>query len=337
MNNYTLEKRKRGRCLLIVEGKHEKDELFWLIFKCFPELNIDEDDVWIYGTNIYKLYDDIVKEYGDDWMNEDIDLPFVLSKKDHLEELYYRNDFTDIFLVFDYERHDPQFSQEKIFKMQKYFESSTDMGKLYLNYPMIESYMHLKSLSDDAYINRITPVSLQPGEKYKRLVKSESCIIKQINFPHKIDDLLAEKKYQITDSERENCCEAILGISTCDMESQLEKILYVIGNDKKEKTLKYQLKDWISKIGYANENMTYWEYMRHVFQKIVYYNICKASHIQNKEIYNQELRTQYENINLLKILNVQNEVSQNLETGFIWILSTCVLLIPDYNYQLVYN
>ena len=64
MNNYGVETRRRSRSLLIVEGKHEKDELFWLVFKCFPELNIDINDVWIYGTNIYKLYEDIVREYG---------------------------------------------------------------------------------------------------------------------------------------------------------------------------------------------------------------------------------------------------------------------------------
>lgn len=60
MNNYAVETRRRSRSLLVVEGKHEKDELFWLVFKCFPEMNIDIDDVWIYGTNIYKLYEDIV-------------------------------------------------------------------------------------------------------------------------------------------------------------------------------------------------------------------------------------------------------------------------------------
>ena len=47
MNNYAVETRRRSRSLLVVEGKHEKDELFWLVFKCFPEMNIDIDDVWI--------------------------------------------------------------------------------------------------------------------------------------------------------------------------------------------------------------------------------------------------------------------------------------------------
>lgn len=34
-------------------------------------------------TNIYILYNDIVKEYGADWANkgDDIDLPLVISKK----------------------------------------------------------------------------------------------------------------------------------------------------------------------------------------------------------------------------------------------------------------
>ena len=66
MSDYTVPARRRSRSLLIVEGNYEK-ELYRLIFKAFPELNIDIDDVWIYETNIYELYNDIVKAYGDDW------------------------------------------------------------------------------------------------------------------------------------------------------------------------------------------------------------------------------------------------------------------------------
>lgn len=68
MNDYKVQTRKRGQTLLIVEGNHEKNELFKLLFKCFPEINISIDNVWIYGTNIYMLYDDITKEYGTDWV-----------------------------------------------------------------------------------------------------------------------------------------------------------------------------------------------------------------------------------------------------------------------------
>ena len=61
MNDYE-EGRKRGRSLLVVEGEHEKDRLFWLILRCFPEIEIDEGNIWVYHTNIYILYDDIVRE-----------------------------------------------------------------------------------------------------------------------------------------------------------------------------------------------------------------------------------------------------------------------------------
>jgi hypothetical protein len=78
MSDYTVPARRRSRSLLIVEGNYEK-ELYRLIFKAFPELNIDIDDVWIYETNIYELYNDIVKAYGDDWADEETGFIWVLS------------------------------------------------------------------------------------------------------------------------------------------------------------------------------------------------------------------------------------------------------------------
>ena len=91
MSNFDVEaRRQRRRNLLIVEGNHEKNELFGLIFQCFPEISIDMNDVWIYGTNIYMLYDDIAKEYGSDWTDVDVDLPFVVSKKNDLDPICYK-------------------------------------------------------------------------------------------------------------------------------------------------------------------------------------------------------------------------------------------------------
>lgn len=145
MSDYTNDVRKRRQNLLIVEGNHERNKLFWLLFKCFPEINIDIDDVWIYGTNIYMLYEDIVKEYGSKWADEedDIDLPFVISKKQYPDSLRYKEDFINIILVFDYERHDTNFSEDKIMKMQKYFADAADMGKLYINYPYCKALFRI--------------------------------------------------------------------------------------------------------------------------------------------------------------------------------------------------
>lgn len=87
MSNYDfVPKRNRGQHLFIVEGSHEKNELLNLLLQCFPEMNIKYENIVIYGTNIYDLYARIVKEYGEDWADTDVDLPYVISKMKNLEE-----------------------------------------------------------------------------------------------------------------------------------------------------------------------------------------------------------------------------------------------------------
>ena len=162
MSKYKVQETKRNQTLLIVEGNHEKNELFWLVFKCFPEVNIDLNNVLIYGTNIYMLYEDIVKMYGDDWVEEeiDVDLPFVISKKKTPDNVRYKSDFTKILLVFDYERHDTNFSERKITQMQRKFSDVTDMGQLYINYPMMESFRYCNTFDDDQYLSATIPIAM---------------------------------------------------------------------------------------------------------------------------------------------------------------------------------
>lgn len=329
MSNYMKEVRKRSQNLLIVEGNHEKNKLFWLLFKCFPEINIDMDDIWIYGTNIYLLYEDIVKEYGSEWADkeDDIDLPFVISKKQHPNALCYKEDFINIILIFDYERHDTNFSERKILEMQKCFSDATDMGKLYINYPMIESYQHLKALPDWGYTERKIPVSLQPGKKYKALVEKETVISKTVEFPHRIDDLLNSHFGIIDEQMRKECCNAILNISDeNDIEDKLQEILKNVVESSRQKTLKYQLEDWISKLGYVHIGQTYWKYIRDIFKKIIYHNICKANWIQNRQyqIDGDKYKTCFEELNLAEILKIQNIFSRDVDAGYIWVLNTCV-------------
>jgi hypothetical protein len=239
------------------------------------------DNVWIYGTNIYLLYEDIAKEYGADWAEEemDIDLPFVISKKLAPSDLRYKADFTE----------------------------------------------------------RKIPVSLQPGSKYKELVGKESKIGKIVEFPYRIDDLMNEH-FGITNTEtRQKCCEDILNFSDVDhIEEKLQEILQKAITDERQKTLKYQLKDWINKLGYANSGQTYWQYVRNLFVEILYHNICKANRIQNN-IYDIELgqyKQCFESLDLGEILNVQNAFSKT-SNGFIWVLNTCVFVVADYNFSLV--
>lgn len=278
MNDYE-EGRKRGRSLLVVEGEHEKDRLFWLILRCFPEIEIDKGNIWVYHTNIYILYDDIVREYGEDW--------------------------------FDYERHGPNFTETKIMSMQQTFTDSTDMGMLYINYPMIESYQHLKNLPDSEYINRTVSASINAGAIYKNTVKKNSVIAPMVDYPHRLEDLLSNRFVIDNPVIRMKCCERILALySVGDIETEVECIINNIMDSKKALTAKYQLIDWIHKQHYAEHGLTYWQYMRNVLRKIAVYNILKADYIQN-------------------------ELSRDRQNGYIWVLNTCIMYIAEYNFRLI--
>ena len=340
MSDYNKEGRNRGRTLLIVEGNHEKNQLFWLIFQCFPEINIDMDDVWIYGTNIYMLYEDIIKEYGEEWADEedDIDLPFVISKKQNPNHLCYKEDFTNIILVFDYERQDTNFSETRIMNMQKCFNDPADMGKLYINYPMIESYQHLKELPDSNYSERKIPVSMQPGKEYKELVRRESVISRIVEFPHRIEDLM-KAHYGIANAEkRKECWNAALNISDeAVFDTSMQNILSDVEMAGRQKELQFQLKDWIKKLGYLHTNQSYWKYMRKLFQQIIYHNVCKANRIQGNgyEIELNSYKMCFERVDLVEILKAQNACSRDNEEGYIWVVNTCVFFVAEYNFRLV--
>lgn len=77
--------------------------------------------------------------------------------------------------------------------------------------------------------------------------------------------------------------------------------------------------------------------MRDIFQQIIYHNICKANKIQNGQYYveNDELKTCFEQLDLTEILKTQNLLSEDVNTGVIMILNTCVFFIAEYNFALV--
>ena len=49
----------------------------------------------------------------------------------------------------------------------------------------------------------------------------------------------------------------------------------------------------------------------------------------------KEYRQCFERLDLDKILQMQNEVSRDIQNGFVWVLNTCVFGIAYYNFSLV--
>ncbi len=331
------ERRKRNKVLLIVEGQHEKEKLLTRMLTSFPEINIEIDNIWIYETNIYMLISNIIQEYGEDWFEQDIDLPYLVGKIKQFPFKETKRNYTNIFLIFDYERHDPNFSEQNILRMQEYFSSAEDVGKLYVNYPMVESYMDFYFPPDEALKCKAVSSIMQSGNEYKNTIKT-TLVSTLIHHPIKILDILVEK-YGVDVSVAKSFVEQLVNkkdIST--LMDFIEQQLAGVVEDKDLKTFSHQLFHMVSSLKYMENSNTYNSYMRDVFKLIVCHNVRKANKIQNG-IYdcgNNFLKEIFANIKEQEILIKQNESSNFKGMASISVLNTSVFILPEYNTNLVF-
>ena len=155
------------KILVIVEGAKTDFNLMKRLLKIYGIS--DNHQIVSYDTNIYTLYNQLPENEEE---YEDIDLQQILKEreKDERKIALLNERYTDILLIFDLDPQAPDFSPDKIRKMANYFTESTNMGKLYLNYPMVESFYHMKNIPDDDYKNYIVPLEILRKRQYKQLV-----------------------------------------------------------------------------------------------------------------------------------------------------------------------
>lgn len=129
--------KEKSQILVLVEGNKTDYNLMNKLLEIYGIS--DSHEVVSYHTNIYTLYQEMFQE-GDP---ASVDLLQNLKEHEpnpHLKELFDRR-YSDILLIFDLDPQDPLFSVDKITEMASYFVESSDMGKLYLNYPMVEALL----------------------------------------------------------------------------------------------------------------------------------------------------------------------------------------------------
>lgn len=135
------------KILFICEGaKTEKKFCNLIIDKYFIQ-NHKQKEYVAFGTNIYGLYDEMSSDAG-------LDIVELIKEKAKAKgDIYNYNKlnaggFSEVYLIFDFDFQAPQYSDDKIKSMLQFFNNETENGKLYINYPMIESFKHFKSLPD---------------------------------------------------------------------------------------------------------------------------------------------------------------------------------------------
>lgn len=159
------------RALFIVEGEKGEPALIEKLFSTFLPAETTFE-CYSYNTNLHDLAEHIETYYPD--LDDYVDILAILreketdkSKKDLLSATY-----TDIFYIFDFEPQNHTLHFNTIAKLFNHLNDSTDQGKLFINYPMLESYKHLSEMPDHAFQNRT--VSLDACLNYKQLVGKES-------------------------------------------------------------------------------------------------------------------------------------------------------------------
>lgn len=180
----------KTKVLVLVEGAKTDVNL---MKKLFDVYNInDSHEIVSYKTNIYTLY----KEMFDDKDPSTIDLLQLLKEKEPDSEKKKKFDinYSDIILIFDFDPQDDLFTSKKIEEMLEYFKESSDMGKLYINYPMVESFYHMKTIPDLNFHEYV--VKYEEIKNYKSIV-NKICFDYRKFAKFKADvDIVIENNYE---------------------------------------------------------------------------------------------------------------------------------------------
>ena len=157
------------KVLFVVEGERDDPRFLRKLIGTFFEVR--PENVFSYGTNIHALLESAC---GEDGIDGDVDLVQLLMERAGDEDrAMLRQRFTDVFLVFDLDPQDPRYDPDRIDAALRHFDDSTDNGKLYINYPMLESYRHMSFVGDPSYMDRT--VMAEDIRRYKRIVGEQGC------------------------------------------------------------------------------------------------------------------------------------------------------------------
>lgn len=155
------------KILLIVEGAKTEVDLFSRLGDIYGDLG-DKFSFFSYNTNIYQLYRNIIA-YGKDF----VDTQDVLKKmcKTNSEKEMLNQKFAYIYLIFDYDAQDPSYDSDKLKELIDLFDEETERGLLFLNYPMMESYLDHQNYNFNKYKKNEIALQKLNGKYYKALVK----------------------------------------------------------------------------------------------------------------------------------------------------------------------
>ena len=141
-----MEKRKK-KILFVVEGAGREIGIFNNLSNVFFSHNSDVIAIPIpAGMNIYMLYNVMEKDGFETDVVEVLREKVVIAKE--ILKPYKRDDFAEIYFFFDFDEHSNNLAEgdniAALKKMLGVFDNETELGKLYISYPMVEALRDFK-------------------------------------------------------------------------------------------------------------------------------------------------------------------------------------------------
>lgn len=167
--------------LFVFEGYKREPDLFYSIQRLFFD-KTNEHIVCSFGNNLYQLYKEL-KKYEDNG-----DLVSILREKyeksqDNPFKSRLSSDFSEIYMFFDYDFQNVNLPLEvmnsQLKEMLDTFNDETNNGKLYINYPMVESIRYTNKLPDSCF--HTYTVSREQCRKFK-LIADKFSYYKSLDF-----------------------------------------------------------------------------------------------------------------------------------------------------------
>lgn len=152
--------------LFVFEGERREVMLFRSIERLFFQRPFD-NIVCSFKNNIYELYRQM-QDLGDG-----ADIVGILKDNGSIDLETDISDFSNVFLFFDLDIHNQNqgmdISRRQLREMLAFFDNETINGKLYVNYPMIESIYHTERLPDPNYLEYT--IRIHECSDYKRVAR----------------------------------------------------------------------------------------------------------------------------------------------------------------------
>ncbi|MEE4343520.1 hypothetical protein V2J66_18045 [Pseudomonas alliivorans] len=153
------------RTVFVFEGEKAERNYFKSLERAF--FSDEEGRLLVtFQNDLYELYTQISADEDLDVFELIKELNPIAGKDEDLKNLR-RDQVGQIYLFFDLEPNDQNFSGKILLDMLRRFNNETEHGKLFISYPMIEAIRDINDI--DEYLERVIHLSDCRGAVYKKL------------------------------------------------------------------------------------------------------------------------------------------------------------------------